>query len=196
MSTLFLTLEECIVRQKGSFIGVVIKESALSAGSKDGNDWTKKTFTIQDVTANIDLIAWNEEVTKIKVGCKYEFVGCWWKDYKGTVQLSFGNYAEIKLIGTEPIPTKDVSQQVIDNVEKISTSDKLPKISAAAAEFVENEVLFLLQLEEKAWETMLKHFPNLQLNPQKLGMYVKEIYRESKKSNFTKATNLGDGFTE
>lgn len=196
MSTEFLTLKECIEAQKGSFIGVVIKESALSAGSKDGSDWTKKTYTIQDTTANIDLVAWNEDVNKIKVGCKYEFVGLWWKEYKGTVQLSFGNYAQVKLIGTEPIPTKDVSQQVIDSVESIKDV-KLPPISESAAEFVENEVLFLLQLEQKARETILKHYPKLsEVNPQKLGMIVKEIYRESKKSNFTRATNLGDGFTD
>lgn len=181
MSTNFLTIKECVAAKKGSFIGVVVKQGDLKSGTTNGKDWTKKTFTIQDTTADVILTAWgDEEISRFKVGNKYEFTNCWWKEYEGKVTLAVGNYAVIKLIGTDWIAKNEKTQETLPEHPPEETrgeinGDTLPEFKNAA--WVRAQTQELLQIEKVVVEIMTKYSPKLkELNPAKVGMFVREIY--------------------
>ena len=99
--TEFLKILDAKNALKGSFIGVVIKAGDLKSGTTNGKDWTKKIFTVQDDSADADLVAWGAaEIEKFKVGYKYEITNPWWKTYEGKISVSVGNYGNAKVIGT------------------------------------------------------------------------------------------------
>ena len=179
MSTDFITIKEAKAAKKDSFIGVVVNQGDLKSGTKNDKDWTKKTFTIQDTTADVILTAWgDEEISRFKVGNKYEFVGCWWKEYEGKVTLAIGNYAVIKLIGTDDIGNNPKQTTMPENTETRGeiNGEELPEYSNE--QWVRKQALELLQIEEVVIQVMLIHKPKLsEINHQKLGMFVKEIYK-------------------
>ena len=84
----------------------------MKSGTKDGRDWTKKVFTVQDDSADAELVTWGDEIKLFSVGHKYEFVNPWWKTYEGKVSVSVGKYGTSKIIGkgqteeTKPSETK------------------------------------------------------------------------------------------
>jgi len=54
----FTSIVECTKNMKGAFVGTVMAQSDLSSGTdKNGKDWTKKNFTIEDTTGRISLTA-------------------------------------------------------------------------------------------------------------------------------------------
>lgn len=197
----FKTIEQCKSEMKGNFIGTVISQGDLKSGTKDGRDWTKKNFLIEDATSSIEITAWNEDIQKLKVGGKYEFCGCWWKEYDGKPTLSFGKYAQVKLIGTAPTTqsTMETSGSGTETVQSNSSStetqtephEELPATNENFKEFIRAECLSINQTEREVREFM-KEF-GLNFNDNKIGMMTKEIYRESKKVKFEK---IGDGFSE
>jgi len=97
----FLKIKDAKEALKGSFKGVIIKQGDLKAGTKNDKDWTKRVFTIGDDTAEADLVAWGDEISKFKVGYTYEIVNPWWKTYEGKVTVQVGNYGTAKVIGSE-----------------------------------------------------------------------------------------------
>ncbi len=97
----FINIAEARQNLKGSITGIIIKETDLKAGTSNGKDWTKKTFTIQDESDTIDITTWGEDTNKFKVGLVYQIVSPWWKMYEGKAQLSLGKYAQVTLIGSD-----------------------------------------------------------------------------------------------
>ncbi len=204
MSSDFQTLEQCKFAKKGAFIGVIIKQSDLSSGTsnkgtKSEKDWTNKRFTITDANDEIELTAWGDDIEKFKVGNKYEFTGFWFKEYQGTVQLSVGKFGKVNLIGTEsaPAPTGQTTMPTTDtdmpaHGETPSPPPKegtpLPEIGPNLAVFSEEQCIQMLQIKKVVKETMTKFAPTEIQSGQEVGMYTKEIYRESKKFKFEKAS--------
>lgn len=114
--TEFIKISEAKEQLKGSFIGTVIKAGDLKSGTTNGSDWTKKVFTVQDDSADADLVAWGDEIKQFTVGHKYEFTNPWWKTYEGKVSVSVGKYGTAKVIGSanqaETAPTNTTQQQI------------------------------------------------------------------------------------
>lgn len=117
MSEDFIKIAEAKQALKGSFIGTIIKTGDLKSGTKDGRDWTKKVFTIQDDSGDADLVCWGDEIKLFEVGHKYEIVNPWWKTYEGKVSVSVGKYGTAKLIEfdqtTEETNPSDLKQEQI-----------------------------------------------------------------------------------
>lgn len=100
---------------KGSFKGVIIKAGDLKSGTTNGRDWTKKIFTIQDDSADAELVAWGDEVNQFKVGYMYEIVNPWWKTYEDKITVTVGKYGEAKVVGSgndAPPPTSSPQQSL------------------------------------------------------------------------------------
>ena len=198
MSTDFQTIEQCKFAKKGAFIGVIIKESNLNAGvsnkgTSDEKAWTNKRFTITDANDEIELTAWGDEIDKFKLGNKYEFTGFWFKEYQGTVQLSVGKFGKVNLIGTAQtpavqttMPTESVDTPISEQAKGPPTP--LPEIGANLAVFSEEQCIQMLQIKKVVKETMTKFAPTEIQTGQEIGMHTKEIYRESKKFKFEKAS--------
>lgn len=195
----FKQVKDAEAGEKLSFIGTVIKQDDLKSGTKNGQDYTYKKFTIQDVTGDIELVAWNDDVKQFKIGNKYEFIDTWCKDYQGKLSLGI-TYAKVKLIGTSttqatmpesttttPEPTPEDAKPSKEEIN----GNKLPASIEAFNEFVEIETVMLLQIEKTVTSTMKHYLPKLtDVNGQKVGMFVKEIYRLAKQTNFKKASEV------
>ncbi len=194
LSTEFKTLKECIEAKKGSFIAVCIKESDLSAGTSQNGDWTKKVITLQDTTADLEITVWNDDIKIFKLGGKYELIGVYWKEYNQNWTANFGKYSSAKLIGTgttqttmpEPDPAGRVEEPAVG--EPAPQSNPLPEMGASFEEFSEQQCIQLLQIEQTVKRMMAKFDPNKIQEGGKVGMHTKEIYRESKKFKFEKAS--------
>ena len=172
--TNFVTIKEAKENSKrgirnDSFIGVVIQQSEVYKGSSEGKSWLRRTFTIQDSSDTVIFTAWNNGVNLFKTGNKYEFINPYWSTYEGTIGLSLGKNGKVNLLQTE--------QTTIDK-------KSLPNINQDLADFTRTEITQLLQIKKEVYF----HYENLfsDLNPAELSMYVKEIYREYKKSNIVK----------
>jgi len=181
LSTDFITIKECVAAKKGSFIGVIIKQSDLKSGTTNEKDWTKKTYTITDATGEIELTAWNEEIEMFKVGNKYEFTGLWWKEYEGKITLSVGKYANLKVIGTDEI--NNTNQTKVDEPTRgEAKGEPLPKIQDEKFEkFIVKENEKLAQISALVTEKLQKQSPLGQPNGQVVGLRTKEIYRSWQK---------------
>lgn len=179
MSTNFITIKEAKAAKKGSFIGVVIKQGDLKSGTTNDKDWTKKTFTIEDTSDNVILTAWgDEEISRFKVGNKYEFTSFCWKEYEGKTTLSVGNYGNLKLIGTDEIQRENKQTTMPENTETRGEINGVPLPEFSNERWVRQQALVLLQIEEVVTKVMLIHKPKLsEINHQKVGMFVKEIYK-------------------
>jgi len=99
MSTDFIPIKQIIETRKGGFIGVCFKESDLSAGTGQNGDWTKKTFTLQDESADLEITCWNDDTKKFHLGGKFEVLGLFWKQYNNNWGANVGKYSQIKLVG-------------------------------------------------------------------------------------------------
>jgi len=112
----FISLADAREAMKGNFIGNVLKVGDLSSGTKDGKDWTRKNFTIQDTSAEMILTAWNGEIKLLEYGKTYEFTGMWFKPYKEDVNLAFGKGGKaVEIKGGSP-PTKQPSERTDTSV--------------------------------------------------------------------------------
>ena len=111
MSTDFITITEAKAALKGSIKAIVINESDLKAGTTNGKDWTKRSFTIEDSSGRIEMTTWNEDVKKFKVGYTYEIVNPWWKEYEGKPQLDLGKYAQVTMVRSDKAPTEATQPQ-------------------------------------------------------------------------------------
>ena len=103
MSTDFIPIKKIIETRKGGFIGVCIKESDLSAGTGQNGDWTKKSFTLQDESADLEITCWNDDTKKFHLGGKFEVLGLFWKEYNQQWGANVGKYSQIKQIGNVEI---------------------------------------------------------------------------------------------
>lgn len=104
----FLSIEESKqkfmddISKNASFIATVISQGELKSGTKDGDDWMNKKFTLDDGKTREDMIVWNDDIKKLKVGYRYEFNSPYWTESdKYGIQLNLGQYCEVKCIGTE-----------------------------------------------------------------------------------------------
>jgi len=196
MSTNFQTLDSARHGEKISFIGVIIEIGDLKSGTTDNGDYTYKRLLIQDATATLELTAWGTDIAKFVLGGKYEIVNAYAKEYKGALGLNI-KYATVKLIGTN----KDKNQSTMDETSKespkeeptVESNSKLLQISPALQDFVEAEAITLLLIEREV-RTILHHYTPLpagqEYNGGYVGLFVKEIYRLHKQSNFKKATDV------
>jgi len=177
--------------KKGGIIVKVIGVGAVETGVGSSGDWQKQIATLQDNSGTIDMVIWGEDVGKLDQGKYYKIENPYWKTYKDETQLSLGKYAKIHL--TEEVALIPINDETVPTVTSPQTSapteqTKLPIIPDTLKEFVIHEDNFLLQIEEIVENNHKRH--GLAINGQKTGMHVKEIYREAKKTNLIKASDI------
>ncbi len=196
MSTEFQTLDKAKHGEKISFVGIIVKIGDLKSGTGDQGDYTYKRLTIQDVTASLELTVWNEDIKKFVLGGKYEIINAYAKEYKGTLGLGI-QYAEVKLVGTnKQQATMDESTKESATRERFQESpttqkSNLPQMAPHLQELVETETVTLLQIKQDVY-AVLSHYGGYDMTDvdSKItaGMFIKEIYRESKKVKFEKSS--------
>jgi len=185
---------------KGSFKGVIIKQGDLKSGTKDGNDWTKKVFTIGDDSGSVDLVTWGDEIKQFEIGKLYEFVNPWWKTYEGKVSVQIGKYGTAKFIGdakpedtmvsekdTQTVPKEHISSQSKLTEQKKPDESKIEKLTDIELGTVDDATVKLLAISLAVGEKV-KEFAK---EPDRTFVMeaTKIIYQTFFVSNFKKASD-------
>jgi hypothetical protein len=169
----FISLKDAKAKKEGSFVGTVKDAGKLTSGTtKDGRDWTKKVFTIEDTTDITTFVVWNSEVS-LEVGMTYEFVECWWKVHNGTVSLQLGNNGKVNQ-ATIPAVGEPKEDQPPSKIQD------LPEIPPNAKDMISKDTVLLLQIEHEVRETMKEFMAEGNIVPQQVGMFVRLIYQQLK----------------
>lgn len=178
--------------KKGGIIVKVIGVGNVETGVGSSGDWKKQIATLQDNSATIDMVIWGDDVGKLDQGQYYKIENPFWSTYKDETQLALGKYAKLHLTeevallpanGTPPTPTVASPE-----VPTSTTQSKLPTIPDTLKEFVIHEDDFLLQIGQIIEANHKQH--GIVINGQKIGLHVKEIYREAKKTNLVRASDI------
>lgn len=162
--TEFLKIVDAKEALKGSFKGAVIKAGDLKSGTKNGKDWTKKIFTIEDDTASVDLVAWDSEVADFKIGYVYEIVNPWWKVYEGNASVQVGKYGTAKVIGsanieptsTELPETPPVPKEQTVTPPTTATKEELELLDEGTLNLIKRESVLLYKIRTCVEQTLKK----------------------------------------
>ena len=171
----FITIKECIQsflrnpdNKNHSFICTVIKASDLKSGTKDDHDWTKKVYTVEDSTDQLDITTWGDEINLLKIGYKYEITQAYFSAYKDNVQVGL-RYAQVKVIGsttaqtTMPDPTPKPLK---------AGTKSIPEMDATHAQTVRANTLLMIQIEKEV-KAVLKDMSGEEPRGDKVGMYTR-----------------------
>jgi len=149
----FLKISEARDAMKGSFVGTIRSAGDLKSGTKDGRDWTKKVFIIEDDSTAVDMVAWGDDISKFKVGNRYEIVNPLWKEYNGDITVNISRYCQVKLIGTSGTQsTMEASTQSAPTQTNTTQSTVPPSdeyLQNRQKEILEKEAARNKQIEEK-----------------------------------------------
>lgn len=197
----FLTIAKAREAMKGSFVGTIRSAGDLKSGTKDGRDWTKKVFIIEDDSTAVDMVAWGDDISKFKVGNRYEIVNPLWKEYNGDITVNISRYCQVKLIGTSG--TQSTMEASTQSTTQTTTESTVPPsdeyLQNRQKEILEKEAARNKQIEEKTKSVftaeqlaeidreldkliVLESITTKKLtgetlpNPAKVGMYMKFIY--------------------
>jgi len=181
-------------KKKGGIIVKVIGVGEVSTGTGSSGDWKKQTATLQDNSGEMPMVLWGDQVGIIDQGKYYKIENPFWSVYKDEVQLSLGKFGKLHLADvTDLLDGAPATEPPHDQTQLKPNGSKLPTIPQNLKDFVENEDLMLLLIGETVWENHLAY--GVEINGQKIGLHTKEIYRELKKTNLIKASDLKSNVT-
>ena len=176
-------------KKKGGIIVKVIGVGEVSTGTGSNGDWKKQTATLQDNSGEMPIVLWGDQIGKLDQGKYYKIEDPFWRVYKDQVQLSLGKFGKLHLATvTDILGAGPVTKLPTDQTQLKSNGSKLPKIPQNLKEFVENEDLLLLEIGQIVEDNAKTY--GIAVNGQRTGLHVKEIYREIKKTNLIKASDL------
>ena len=176
-------------QKKGGIIVKVIGVGEVSTGTNERGEWKKQTATLQDNSGEMPMVLWGDQVGKIDQGKYYKIENPFWSVYKDQVQLSLGKFGKLHLADiTDLLGAAPATESSPDQTQLNSNGSGLPKIPQNLKEFVENEDLLLLWIGQIVEDNAKSY--GIAVNGQRTGLHVKEIYREIKKTNLIKASDL------
>lgn len=187
----FVTMLAASTNHNGNIRGVVVKTSDLKAGSGSNGDWTMKRFTIQDSTGEVEITCWNTDTGRFQEGQYYEVQNLTWKPRKDKPEIwqcGIGKDTIITKLDNPPTQTKIPTEEVPAHEQAHPEASKLPTLPEQFLNFIENETIALLQIEKEV-KSVMAHYGTIleNVSGNKIGMFVKEIYRQSKLVKFEKA---------
>ncbi len=98
---------------------------------------------LKDVTGEIKLTLWNDDIERVKLGDKVHLENGWCSEYKGERQLSPGKFGKIEVV--EGQPTESQPTEVFTNDPKMlqpaSTMEESPEGEEGLENFDEEEVV-------------------------------------------------------
>lgn len=156
----FITLAESKTATKGNIIVTVTKIGDLKAGSSSNGDWTRKDITVQDVSGSENMSVWNKDIEKFVLNHKYELTGIYWKQSNGKSYLNFGQFSQIKDLGTSPENGQAKIEESDDNYLKerqaeIKEKSDIKPLDEKNKELVHNEAELLVSIRNQV-ETTVK----------------------------------------
>lgn len=170
----FIKIADAKAALKGSFKATVIKVGDLKSGTKNEKDWTKKVFTLEDDTDNVELVAWDDEISTFKLGYLYEIVNPWWKVYEGKTSVQVGKYGTAKVIGSDKtIPdTPPMPKEQSTLTESTEKPAEPKRLDAITAQKVEEESMLLKKIHNNVQKTLGEDKPDV------INLFTELIYKK------------------
>lgn len=172
------SISDCIEAKKGSFIGVVISAGDLKSGTKDDKDWSRKSFIIEDNTARITAVMWNNDVNALKLGQKYEFTNWWFKEHEGQIQITKGNYGKLKEVEGSFGDSNTPQTSQASEIDPPRTQDlpSLPELDENTQALIHDNTILLLQIESTIRKSMQEFITPTRINDSQVGRYSRLIF--------------------
>lgn len=203
----FLSIANVKETRKGSFKGTCIKATDLDSGTKNGKDWTKKVYTLQDPSGDIELTCWGDEIKLFEVGQFFEVENPWWKERKdkpGVWNAGIGDYCHVTKVDNPPTqkpeetpdppqpwmepgkPTIDTSDSSPAEVTSVGVP-KLPEFDTDMSIIIGKEAVTLLMIKKR----VEKSITQFEKNPHQgmLWQMTEIIYDKHFKVKFEKASS-------
>jgi len=78
------------------------------------------TATVKDNSGEINISLWNEDIDKVKKGCKVSVTNGFVKEFQGEPQLTAGKFGKIEVIGKGKVTKeeKEVEEPVEESIEE------------------------------------------------------------------------------
>ena len=182
-----LTIKEVVENRVPDLQGSCVKITGETSGKGEYGDWSKTDYILEDTSGEIRITAFNDQIGRLDVGNFYKLEGIKWKkngEYWNTSITKDTNITQEGETQTTPeVKTEEAPKEVPKQTLQI-----LPDISDLFRDFIQTETRTLLNIELEIRAEVKKYRTGL--NDPHIGMLVKEIYRESKKTNLTKASKL------
>ena len=171
------SIAECIADKKGDFQAVCRSKGPLQSGTKDGKDWTKRLFTLQDSSGEIVLTAWNDQCDIMEEGKNYEIKAGWFKEYNGKMQLSLGKYGQV-ISGVNTASHDEYLQkrsaEIKQQTATIEENNKNLALDQGTQEFVEYNTELLYKINRAVLKKL--HQYEVDPNPAMTGQFTKIIW--------------------
>ncbi len=96
------------------------------------------TATLKDNSGEINISLWNEDIDKVKKGCKISVTNGFVKEFQGEPQLTAGKFGKIEVIGKGKV-TKEAEESVEEPAEESVEEPEEVEESAEKGEEDEEE---------------------------------------------------------
>lgn len=179
----FVTISEGISAKAGNIKGVIIQAGDLKSGTKDGNDWTRKDFVIEDKTGSLKITAWNDDIKLFHLGNIYEITKPQWTVYQDKPSISPSKSGGVSCVGVQNTATTKSNSSTLDIV---TPEEKLPPLDANTLGLVHCNNLLLLQIREEVIKVLKTYNPKDASNGAVIGFMVKlncDMLRKHAKNN-------------
>src|SRR3989338_4615366 len=101
----------------------VIEKGDIREFEKFGKKVIVCNAKIKDVTGEMTLTLWNEQVDNVKVGNKIHVINGWVSEWQGEKQLSTGKFGQLEIIGEGEETTDEAEEAEILNKKEIKTDE-------------------------------------------------------------------------
>ena len=101
----------------------VIEKGDIREFEKFGKKGRVCNAKIKDVTGEMTLTLWNEQVDNVKVGNKIHVINGWVSEWQGEKQLSTGKFGQLEIIGEGEETTDEAEEAEILNKKEIKTDE-------------------------------------------------------------------------
>ena len=142
--TEYIPLLEAQRNGKGNVIIKILGLGEIKTGnSKDGSTWSRQDVDVQDASMRMKMTLWNDDIGRLEASKVYGLEQPFWKDYKGEMQLTLGNYCTVHPMTEDDMlpPSEedivDPSQTKIDQAPKGVDFKKMMRDNASEHEKIE-----------------------------------------------------------
>ena len=101
----------------------VIEKGDIREFEKFGKKGRVCNAKIKDVTGEMTLTLWNEQVDNVKVGNKIHVINGWVSEWQGEKQVSTGKFGQLEIIGEGEETTDEAEEAEILNKKEIKADE-------------------------------------------------------------------------
>ena len=171
---------------------MVLSGADISTGKKkDGTEWRKRNYTIQDSTATATITTWGANIDRLAAGKQYNLDGIQRSIYQDKTQLTFTDWSKANEIKQgnldsaqeQPKQSEDEfykKKQEELKAQQVQKENTTQNIDPSIAELVKHKTELLYAISQNVIKTLRQFEENP--NPAQVGQFVNLIWQEMKEA--------------